>query len=155
MLSQDQHPCTVAPETKSGPGVSSNMMKFQLCEVQNRENASVWSDKSCDLKKKFFFRSKWLGDLKKQKKVFTEIVTVFPVEIKWSPKKKKKVFRLHMLISQFHFIGPPFKLAEANGLPEACGSSKVHGPWGHCPPLPPSWRRNLASADRPVFSPNF
>ena len=48
-------------------------------------------------------------------------------------RKKKKVFRLHMLISQCHFDGP----AEANGLPEAHGPIKAHGPRGHCTPLPP------------------
>ena len=47
---------------------------------------------------------------KKTKKVFTEILTVFTVEIRCSPKKKKKVFRLHMLISQCHFNGPPLEL---------------------------------------------
>ena len=41
---------------------------------------------------------------KKNKKLFTEILTVFPVEIRWSPKKK--VFKPHMLISQCHFDGP-------------------------------------------------
>ena len=53
----------------------------------------------------------------------------------WSPKKKrkKKVFRLHMLISQCHFDGP----AEANGLPEPHGPPKAHVPRGHCTSLPP------------------
>ena len=45
-----------------------------------------------------------------------------------------------MLISQYHFDGP----AEANSLPEARGPPKVHGPRGHCTPLPPS-RRPWAS----------
>ena len=55
---------------------------------------------------------KMMWSPKKTKKVFTEILTVFPVEIRCSQKKKKKkkVFRLHMLISQCHFDGPPLEL---------------------------------------------
>ena len=57
---------------------------------------------------------KMMWSPKKTKKVFTKILTVFPVEIRCSPKKKKKkkkkVFRLHMLISQCHFDGPPLEL---------------------------------------------
>ena len=70
--------------------------------------------------------------ISKKKKVFTEILTVFSVKIKWSPKKK--VFRPYMLISKCHSDGPS---AEASGLPEAHGSPKVHGPRGHCTPLHP------------------
>ena len=48
-----------------------------------------------------------------------------------------------MLISQSHFDGPLSSSwahagpAEANGLPESHGPSNVHGPRGHCIPLPP------------------
>ena len=48
------------------------------------ENAAVWSEKWCDLQKK---------------KVFTEIQTVFPVEIRWSPKKKKGLQTSHAGLS--------------------------------------------------------
>ena len=47
-----------------------------------------------------------------------------------------------MLISQCHFDGPLSTswvlcwAAEANGLSEAHGPPKVHGPRGHCTPLP-------------------
>ena len=61
------------------------------------ENAAVWSEKWCDLQTK-------------RKKAFTKNLTVFPVEIRWSPKKK--VFDLHMLIFQCHFDGPPLDLMD-------------------------------------------
>ena len=94
------------------------------------ENAAGLSELWCDLQKK---------------KVFTENLTVFLVEIRWSPKKKvftenlavfpveiwchqkKKFFKPHMLISQGHLDGP----AETNGFPDA------HGPRGYCTPCPP------------------
>ena len=45
-----------------------------------------------------------------KKKVFTEILTIFPAEIKWTPKKKKqkkkKVIKPHMPISYCHLSGP-------------------------------------------------
>ena len=114
---------SVAPGNKSGRGASSNMTDFRFCEVQNRRRKCcslvrkmMWSISKWRYSPKFwrFFRSK-LGDLQ---------------------KKKKKVFRFHMLISQCHFDGPLSSswalcwAAEANGLPEA------HGPRGHCPPCP-------------------
>ena len=53
-----------------------------------------------------------------------------------SKKKKGKVFRLHMLISQCHF-DVPFLSAEANGFLEAHEPPKILEPLGHCPPCPP------------------
>ena len=53
---------------------------------------------------------------KKKEKVFSEISTVFPAEI--------KLFACDFdgpITSQCHLDGPP----------------KLHGPRGHCPPLPP------------------
>ena len=55
---------TRAPRAERGPGASSNITVFRLCELQNRR-------RKCSFKK-----------------VFTEILKVFPVEIRWSPKKK-------------------------------------------------------------------
>ena len=65
---------TVAPGTKSRAGASSNMTDFRFCEVQNRRR------KCCRLVRKLMWSPK-------KKKVFTKILTVFPVEIRWSPKK--------------------------------------------------------------------
>ena len=68
------------------------------------------------------FRPKYDVISKKRKKAFTKIWRVFPAKNRCFPKKKKKkVFELHMLISQRHFDGPP----------------KHHGPRGHCLPWPP------------------
>ena len=85
---------------------------------------------------------KMMRSPKKTKKVFTEILTVFPVEIRCSPKKKqkKKVFRLHMLISQCHFDGPPLELM---GPLKPMGPLKSIGP-GVILPLPPSRRPWIA-----------
>ena len=67
-------------------------------------------------------------DVISKKKVFTEILTVFPIEIKWSPTKKKRSSGLKcwllsvisMGLSRAH--GPSAGLAEANGFPEAHGA---------------------------------
>ena len=117
---------------------------FRFCEGEN------WRRKCCSLVRKTMWSPK-------KKKFFTKISTVFPVEIRWSPrKKKKKIFTeiltvfsveiglspkkmsslLHMLTSQCHFDRPLLEL----GLPEANGPPKVHGPRGHCTSLPPPSR---------------
>ena len=81
---------------------------------------------------------------KKTEKVLAEILTVFPVEIKCSPKKKKKkVLQASHADFSETFRWAPFRAygpAEADGLSEAHGPPKVHGPRGHCPPCPPSRR---------------
>ena len=112
------------PGAEREPGDSSNMTDFWFCEVQSRRRkcrslVRIW----CDLQKK---------------RSFTKISRVFPAKIKWSPKKRKKkvfieiwrffpanlkVFGLHMLISQCHFL-------------EGHRPPKVHRPGGHCFPLP-------------------
>ena len=63
------------PGTKSGPGASSNMMDFRFCEVQN------WLWKCCSLVRNVMWSPKKGLHGK-------EILTVFPVKIRWSPKKK-------------------------------------------------------------------
>ena len=84
---------------------------------------------------------KMMWSPKKTKKVFIEILTVFPVEIRCSPKKKKKKglqashadFSVSFRWAPSRAHGP----AEPDGLPEAHGPPKVHGPRGHSPPCPP------------------
>ena len=78
--------------------------------------------------------------ISKKKKVFAQILRVFPVEIWWF---KKRVFRPQLLISQCHFDGPlwahwPYaEPTESNGLPEAHGPLKFLGPGVIVPPAPP------------------
>ena len=87
------------------------------------ENAAVWSEKWCDLKKKRsfpkfqrFFQPK-SSDLK-NKKVFSKISTVFPVEIKL----------LSCDFNQCHLDGPPLELmSPLNSM----------GPRVIVPPAPP------------------
>ena len=64
----------------------------------------LWTPKQTEKMPQFCPNYDVISKKKKKKKAFTEILTVFPVEIWWSPNKK--VFRPHMLISQGHFDGP-------------------------------------------------
>ena len=62
-------------------------------------------------------------------------------------KKKKKSSAFQMLIPEYHFdgpseahgpsAGPPETNRSLDEPPEAHGPPKLHGSWGHCPPLPP------------------
>ena len=101
-----------------GPGPtqiwrSSGFVKSKI----DKENAAVWSEKWCDLQKK---------------KVFTEILTVFLAEIKWSQKKRSSPKFWRFFRWAFHF-SMYFQWA----LSRAYGPPKLHGPRDHCPPLPP------------------
>ena len=109
---------TVPPGTKSGPEASSNMTDFR----------SVWSKKWCDLQK--------------NKKVFIEILTVFLVEIRCSPKKEKRSSGFTCWFLSVISMGPLSILWArwSRRLPEAYGPPKVHRPQGHSPPCPPSRR---------------
>ena len=73
-----------------------------------------------------------------KKKVFTKNLTVFPVEIIGALQKKNLQASLADFSLSFRWApsrahGPSAGPAEVNGLPEAYGPHKVHGPWGHCP----------------------
>ena len=95
--------------------------------------------------------SNWMGsrfcDLQK-KKVFTEISTVFPAEIKWSPKKKRSSLKFRLFfsppkkwstlaismapfITQCNLDGPPLELM---------GPLNTMGPGSLSPPASPSRR---------------
>ena len=93
---------TGAPGAKRGPGANSNMTDFRFCGVQNRRR------KCYSLVRKMMWSQK--------KKVFTEILTVFPFEIRWSPPKKK--------------------VSSSWLKPTPHGPHEVHGPRDHCTPLP-------------------
>ena len=88
---------------------------------------------------------KMMWSPKKTKKVFTEILTVFPVEIRCS--KKKKVFRLHILISQCLVDGPPLEHMGPLSSTWARWSRRPSwSPWapGSFSPCPPSRRLWMA-----------
>ena len=112
------------------PGASSNMTDFRFCEVQNGRR------KCCSLVRKMMWSPK-------KKTAFTEILTVFPVEIRWSVFPVESLQASHADFSVlFRWApsrahGPSAGPAEVNGLPEAHGPPKVHGPRGHCTSLPP------------------
>ena len=99
------------------------MTDFRSCEVQNGR-------KKCrSLVRNMMWSPK--------KKVFIEIWRVFPPKTKLSPKKtKQKGLRdSHADFSVWFRWAPSQAHGPSAGLP------KVHGPRGHCPPLPPSRRR--------------
>ena len=115
-----------------GPGLAQRWRIYDFVKSKiDGENALIWSEKWCDLKKKGlhrnpngFFRSK-LGNLKKKR--FSGFTCWdYLVSFQW-------------VLSRAHrpYAGP----AKANGLPEVHwlphGPPKVHGLRGHCTSLPP------------------
>ena len=110
--------------SKVGPGPSQiwRISGFVKSKTDG-ENGAVWSEKR--------------GDLQRKKKGLHRNSNGFS----GSPKKKK-VFRLHMLISQCHFDGPPLELmGPLLGSLKPTASLKsmgpLMGPRGHFPPCPP------------------
>ena len=117
-------------------GVSSIITDFRFCEVQNRR-------RKCS---SLVLNMMWSP---KKKKVFTEILTVFLVEFRWSPLPQKKAFGLHMLISQCHFNGPPHK-----PMSPLLGPLKPTAPWWAplepMGPLSPWAPKSLSFPDPPL-----
>ena len=104
---------TGAPRAEGGPRHYSNITHLWFCAVQNRQEK--WHT--------FHRIFKW----SQKKKVFTKIETVFLFKFRWSPKKGLRGF-----IS----MGPMKPIGPSRGPLQAHGPPKIHGPRGHCPPLP-------------------
>ena len=99
-----------------GPGASSNVT--ELCFLKSKidgENAAVWSEKWCDLqkrKKKGLLRN--FNGFSGRNQVITDWNKTVYMRLRWA----------------FHF-SMSFGWAPSR----AHGPPKLHGPWGHCPPL--------------------
>ena len=85
-------------ETNMGPGPAQIWRNSGLVKSKiGGEKAALWSEKWCDLQKK---------------KVFTEILTIFPAEIRWSAKDIR-LFTCNYdgpFTSQCHLDGPLLEL---------------------------------------------
>ena len=123
----------VPPGIKSGPGASSNMTDFRFCEVQNRRK------KCCSLVRKMMWSLR-------KKKVFTEILMFFPVEIRCSPKIKKIKKRFLGFTCWFLSVismGPLKPTAFLEPIGPLMGPLKSMGPGVIVPPLSAALPRGL------------